>query len=483
MGEFLSLRGGLILFLVGAFIFLTLKKPKYGMIAYMILTFSRDTFLNTWFPPIYDILHLPQQFVILTFVSWLFRREFSPRFPSHFWLMLMLFGTICLSRFSVGTGVFSHKVPNEFFKMCILSFLMINTIEREQDLREVIFCLIAINTFAFLYHYYHYKMGSSWRSIFVNSIVMNLNRNMFAGTLASLFPLAYVTFFKTIKNKIGKIFIGFSVLSFVMGTILTYSRSAALSLGIGLIASVIFDKRKLLVIPLILISGLAIGSRLSENYVDRLETIKTYEEDASSMGRVATNHAAINMFKAHPLTGIGAGNFNDFFLDYMPEDLLKWVASGKSLHNVTLQIMAETGVIGLFIFSLLLMKAFMDMMYLRKHCLQHKSLQILGYNATGLGISLFSILVHLQFHPGAYYSLIYVFTPLIAAAKEIYKQHERGDMEVDLSDSEPEKHSQNQRAPFFNIIPNLIMKQQVKRSIRKFYKNSKALENINDKDG
>jgi putative inorganic carbon (HCO3(-)) transporter len=141
------------------------------------------------------------------------------------------------------------------------------------------------------------------------------------------------------------------------------------------------------------------------------------------MGRVATNKAAINMLKAHPFLGVGAGNFNDVFLYYTPPDLLQWVSEGKSIHNATLQIMSETGIMGLLVFSLLIIKSFVDVIKIKRYCQNNESLNLLNNIANGLGIGFWGYFIAIQFIPGAYYSSIYIFIPLIVVVKNIQKKH------------------------------------------------------------
>ena len=216
--------------------------------------------------------------------------------------------------------------------------------------------------------------------------------------------------------------------------ILTDSRAGAVALAVVLVACILLDKRnRVQAVVFIAVLGLLIGYRVSDRYITRLADITKYTEDESSMGRVATNQAAINMIKAHPVFGVGAGNFNYVFLSYTPGNLQKWVRPGKSIHNVFLQITSETGLVGLLLFSLFLTKSFIDVIRIAKGRLRHESSEPLTYMAIALGVALFGYLVNLQFTPGAYYSSIYIFTPLIAAAKGIYQQCEKESVEPEES--------------------------------------------------
>jgi len=422
LSEFLSIRGILVLILTIIGILLTFRNPKFGLIAFIILLFSRAGFLIVEFPVIYKVFHLPKFFGILTLVSVLIHSKKCPiRLPFEFWLMLLFFFIICLSRQLADTGIFTNKVPEEFLKMCVLFFLIVNTIRNEKDIKQVIWLLIIINTIFTLYHYYHYKTG--WRSIFIVWNYQGLTHGEFAAMLTSACPLAYIFLRNEEYKPIIRILLWFCLFTFVFGVILTYSRGGLIALSITLFLAILQDKQKIKPILFFLIVGLLISNKISEHYINRMKTITYMEQDVSTMGRIATNYAALNMIKAHPLFGVGAGNFNNTFISYTPENLKQYVREGKSIHNFFLQVASETGLIGLLIFSLLIIKPFFEVIKLRKLFLKHEKMKSLAYIATSLGLALFGYCISGQFFPGAYYSYLYIFLPLIVCTYQVALTH------------------------------------------------------------
>jgi len=122
----------------------------------------------------------------------------------------------------------------------------------------------------------------------------------------------------------------------------TGSRTASVcALGILLIYSLVTGKerKKLsLYLGLVLLSATAIlllsKSGLSQSLFDRAAWWRT----------------ALAMFLARPFTGVGWGNFGDYFLVYRPAAGLNSIYA----HNLVLQVAAETGVFGLSAFTLLI---------------------------------------------------------------------------------------------------------------------------------
>lgn len=63
--------------------------------------------------------------------------------------------------------------------------------------------------------------------------------------------------------------------------------------------------------------------------------------------------AAWNMFKAHPLTGVGVGKFGSLYNEYKPPGAPKMSYVSVKAHNQYLEILAETGIIGFIAFLIL----------------------------------------------------------------------------------------------------------------------------------
>jgi len=247
-----------------------------------------------------------------------------------------------------------------------------------------------------------------------------LDRNGFAATLVAMCPLAYV-FLREKKHLLVRIILGFCLFSFIGGVILTRSRGGFLALGATFLILVLQDKKKTVPIFFFLIMGFLIGTRISENYINRIKGIERYENDPSAMRRIAVNYAAINMLKERPIIGFGAGNFNDMFLPYVSEDLKEYTEPGVSIHNTVLQVASETGFLGLIIFTLLIGKTLFDVIKLRKLCLNNEQLEPLAYMATGIAMAFLGYFAACQFIPGAYYSYLYIFLPLTTAALQIVR--------------------------------------------------------------
>ena len=164
--------------------------------------------------------------------------------------------------------------------------------------------------------------------------------------LATLMVLPLMFFLLTeVKNKWIKFAlmagIGFSVLS----VIASYSRGAFLAMIVT--AGFLWLKSRIK-IPLALIGfifALAALPMIPQQWWDRMNTIETYEEDASAMGRINSWSMAFNLAKDRPL----GGGFRTFgptaFGLYAPNP-----SKIHDAHSIYFEVMAEQGFIGLLLF-------------------------------------------------------------------------------------------------------------------------------------
>lgn len=187
-----------------------------------------------------------------------------------------------------------------------------------------------------------------------------------------------------------------------VATIFTYSRGGAVALGAVLLLSVVargIDLRKasLAMLPLLV----ALWAVLPDEFAQRLTTLsqllpggsgEVLRPDSSFGERKMFTAAAWRMFEDHPLTGVGAGNYNVHFVDYaqrVGSDARLYVTptEGYYPHSLYLEIAAETGLVGLVVFALALAVCFVYLWRARNALRAAADLSSAGL-ATGCSIAL-----------------------------------------------------------------------------------------------
>lgn len=145
---------------------------------------------------------------------------------------------------------------------------------------------------------------------------------------------------------------GLSVVMLLTAIAAIGSQSRGALLGLALTGAIFWVKsrKKLATGILIVVAVLVISSIMPEQWYARMNTIETYEEDASALGRINAWWTAWNMAKDR-VTGGGFESFQwNTFQIYAPEH---WRVHDS--HSIYFQIMGHHGFIGLSIFLMLLL--------------------------------------------------------------------------------------------------------------------------------
>lgn len=148
------------------------------------------------------------------------------------------------------------------------------------------------------------------------------------------------------------------------GTVMTYSRSAALVLAAVLGLSLVARRGHVRELALGLLFAAVLLLALPNDFVRRLSTVgeilpggeETLDPDSSFAERRLYAGVAWQQFLEHPVLGVGVGNYTAHFDDYaqrVGSVGRQYEEEGRFFaHNLYLEIGAETGVLGLVGFAL-----------------------------------------------------------------------------------------------------------------------------------
>lgn len=163
--------------------------------------------------------------------------------------------------------------------------------------------------------------------------------NAFAIATLMAIPLLILWLRETTNRKLKLALMAAVPLAFA-SAISSHSRGALLTMGVLVPLLLWHSKRKYLAIPVLAI-GVWFGiDYLPEHWFQRMETLETYQEDASAQGRLEAWRDGINYALRHPLTGAGFEGW-------------RWVTR-RDWHSSYVEILAEHGVIAFALwFSLL----------------------------------------------------------------------------------------------------------------------------------
>jgi O-antigen ligase len=158
--------------------------------------------------------------------------------------------------------------------------------------------------------------------------------NDFAQVMVSLVPM---TFLWKQKSAFTNVFVlGVPITMLVIGIFFTHSRGAAVAL---MVMVLITARRKIGIIPATILAGSLFALSLAVGWSGGRDVSAEAGSD-----RLDLWAAGLEMIKSHPLFGGGIGSFAD--------------SSGMTAHNSVVICAADTGIIGLFFWTMLLFSTF-----------------------------------------------------------------------------------------------------------------------------
>lgn len=194
--------------------------------------------------------------------------------------------------------------------------------------------------------------------------------NFFAQALLILVPLALLLAAEERRPllRVASLAAGALVTA---ATVLTYSRGGAVALACVLFLCLLATRLRLRHAALCVALLLALAAIVPAGFTRRLETIAEFlpgqdealRPDSSFEQRRLLTRVAWEMFLDHPLLGVGAGNYTLHFDEYAQEvgsvsREYEGLGDLHYPHNLYLEIAAETGLLGLSAFAVVVLACF-----------------------------------------------------------------------------------------------------------------------------
>lgn len=164
------------------------------------------------------------------------------------------------------------------------------------------------------------------------------SNNEFAVANMAAIPLL-VLWMRETKSRILKIGLQCAIPLCMCAAISSWSRGAMVTFPVLVAILLWHGKRKWLIAPLTLAGVIFMTGVLPEEWFGRMNSIETYEEDKSAMGRIRAWTDGFNYALRNPLTG---GGFES------------WLAiTEREWHSAYVEILAEHGFVGALLWLLL----------------------------------------------------------------------------------------------------------------------------------
>jgi putative inorganic carbon (HCO3(-)) transporter len=335
-------RDALIFLLFAGIIPFIFKRPVVGALAYAVVSLMNPHRLSYGAAYSFQFAML---ICVITLVAVLVSREQRkiPASPPVVVLVLFCIWMTVTFMFALNPAG-ALFVGDRVLKIMLMIFITLLTVRTQRDVQMLALVVAASIGFWGVKSGVHTVLTGGGGGVLGPPSSFISDNNTIALAMLVIVPLLYYHYLIAQTKWIKLVALGATLLT-VLGTIGTYSRGAfvgcaamALFLWLKSTSKIKTGIALVMLIPVIVLS-------MPDEWMGRMSTIKSYEEDQSAQGRLNAWGFAINVANRFPLGG-GPGVFSrEMFMRYAPEPDTFHVA-----HSIYFQMLGEHGWIGLGLF-------------------------------------------------------------------------------------------------------------------------------------
>jgi len=354
---------------------------------------------------------------IYAFVHILFR----PIFPSFLstWearLVLLLYLIVFFSALTKGSGIGLSDSPLIIYtsSLCLI-FITISVVDTLRRLRWTVFALIGSYGFASLYVIREWQQAHKIYSNFRPGWMVG-DANYFSATAIFSIALAF-HFIQTKRKRWEKAYCIVCLLLTILAVTFCASRGGFLGLVVAALCLVWRTKRR--VRNLVLMSVLVIPLSLALPVSPLHRFLNPSADYGSTQFHLDAWRAGLRMIEAHPLAGIGLGNFKPLMPSYMasaPKVDVDTVA-----HNMFIEVAAELGLPSLLIFLGIFWFTYRTLGKLRRSSSSHPLIRetALALQAGLLGFAVAGSFISAEYQKTSWmgFALMFCLMPLARSQK------------------------------------------------------------------
>jgi putative inorganic carbon (HCO3(-)) transporter len=440
----------------------TVASAELGLLLFVFITYTRFSDIAI---DVYNAPSVAKFFVGLLIVAIFIRWAIFGERPEGWQVPAALLGLYGLVGFfsllyAENSASVLYTLSN-YVKDALITLVIVVMLKRGPAFRHVIWTLLAIGIFLGSLSVFQHLTGTFTNTYggFSNAEVAGISGsisgyrltgpigdpNFYAQVMVVLIPIAIERMLHE-RKPLLKVLAGLAAVLCTLTVVFTFSRGGFLAamVVLGLFA-VIYPPRPL---QLALLIALAIGIffLVPSTYFDRILTLDSLlpsqtgtidiRSDNSIQGRASQYLTAWAMFKQHPLLGVGLSNFAYLYPEFSKEIGLAPSVSNRSVHSLYLEVLTETGILGMSIFLSIIGFSFRSLLSARRIFLDIYQVDY-AHLVTGLAVGFVGYLtaalfIHAAF-PRYFYLLIGIILSLPAIAEQVRKEAISEGFRINLS--------------------------------------------------
>lgn len=337
------------------------RPERLGFFGYLVLLYVFFEFAR---PP--NPMKIPMVTSLLLFFGWLSLDQ--KKWNTQILCMLGFLAALAIN-IPLAENYFSAYVATREMAILFLCIMIptMHFIDSLRKVRIVVLTLLAVFTYIGLWAVGHGGYGPAGAG-------GAQDQNYVALAMSVGLPLAYVSLF--IEKGMGKrLLLGGMMVVFILATIAGQSRGGFLALSAVFLYILIQSPKRWLGIGITIVLVGVFALFAPKSYWDEMESITDTSEGTADM-RLELWGSAVREFLADPVLGVGGGNFRWRLDDVQTtEQYLKFDRSLEAsavTHSLYFELLAELGLVGVTLFSLILARNYRDLRQLRRHVRRRK---------------------------------------------------------------------------------------------------------------
>lgn len=428
----------------------TVGSVEFGLLLLVFITYTRfsDIAVHTYNAP-----SVAKSFIVLLLMAILLRWGMSNERPARSLLLptllAMAYGLVGFASllYAPEKGAVIESLSN-YVKDALIALVVIALLKKPQQFRHVIYTLLIIGAFIGTISV-HQSLTNNFASNyggFASAEFMNIvgetndyrlsgpvgDPNFFAQVMVVLAILGAERLLHD-RSLFWKVIAGWAAAASTLTVVFTYSRGATIALVIAFLIFFWIYGLKPAQLVVVMTLGIAMLMFAPPAYYERILTIQdilpnadrgvNIHEDRAVQGRASENLTAWRMLTENPLLGVGLNNFPYLYQEYTKTLGLAPSATRRSPHNLYLEVAAETGVLGLTIFLLLIGFAIRSILHARRKFIEAGMMDY-AHLATGFLIAFLGYLMSAVFVHAAYPRYFYLLIGIAYALPAIFEDME-----------------------------------------------------------
>ncbi len=415
-----------------------LQNPFLGVLAYVVFEYAR---LSAAYPGL-RTLQLGKLIVAATLLMFLIRfvtTKDSKLVTDRIFLIFAIWLGLALvsTAFAVNPQMATDACI-DLAKWFVICFLIVNLIDSVRKFQIFVWMFLLLNLKLAQFQIRSFLTGyaaAADRSHFIREGIGSgsggyfANGNDFGMAMVVIVPLAFYLLL-SLRNRIAKFVAAGFTLTFVLALLRSGSRGAALGLAAGAVLFWARSKSKFVSFALVVAFLGGFWAIAPDPWKERFIGARNYEEDATASSRIMLWKAGIEMFRDHPLTGVGIDNYAS---NWVAKYNTSGIGGATVVHNIFIQALSELGLLGLLVLLAVLFLVFQRNAETRRICREaNLEEKWLPNFALALDCSLLGFMVHGFFLTVLYYPHLYILSALTLALNSITKNLARNKSSLEV---------------------------------------------------